>query len=136
MRIGAKQMNKRNKRDKKGRFIKGCKPGPGRPRKKALKVNDVPLWSYKLLHQAWLAFKTANAYSQLEILKCSKCGNEDASLFDYKLDQKGAKLRCRCQKCGKWVDIREQRPWWYYKPLPVPLTKKDREMLANQRGAR
>jgi hypothetical protein len=120
-------------RDQKGRFVKGCKPGPGRPRKKAVKLEDAPLWSYELLHQAWLAFKTTNAYSQKDLLKC-KCGNEDAARFDYQLDVKGAKLRARCKVCGSWNDFREQHAM-YIAPLMTNLTREERAQIAIQRKA-
>ena len=121
-------------RDSKGRFIKGCKPGPGRPRKKAIQLEQAPLWSYELLRQAWQVFKTANAYSILDILKCSKCGNDDASAFDYEPDQGGARLRCRCKKCGKWNDFR-QHHMRFIKALPYPLSPEDRARVAIQRQA-
>jgi len=122
-----------SKRDKKGRFTRGCKAGPGRPKKKAIQLEHAPLWSYELLRQAWQAFKTANAYSQKEILKC-QCGNEDADQFDYKLDVKGAKLRARCKKCGRWNDFHDKHAS-HIQPLPADLTKEDMAQIAIQREA-
>jgi hypothetical protein len=120
-----------SKRDAKGRFIKGTKPGPGRPRKKPLRERDVPLWSYALLRHAWLTFKISNKYAQLGILKCA-CGNEDPAGFDYKLDLKGHKLRARCKQCGKWLDFQEKHSW-FIEPLPPDLTPEERRIVAMHR---
>jgi len=120
------------KRDAKGRFVKGTKAGPGRPKKKPVNMqNAPPLWSYALLRQAWLAFKVANKYDELEILRCP-CGNSDPSQFDYKLDTKGGKLRCRCKRCGRWLDFQE-KPTWYIAPLPQELKPEERRIIAQQR---
>jgi hypothetical protein len=132
--IGAKQMNKTmTERDAQGRFQQGCKPGPGRPKKKAIQLNDAPLWSYEMLRRAWLTFKTANAYSQNAILNC-KCGNCDPQKFDYQLDLKGAKLRARCKLCGRWNDYREKHAW-HVQPLPRDLNPEEAAAIAIQREA-
>jgi len=121
-----------SKRDAKGRFATGTKPGPGRPKKRAIDLqNAPPLWDYNLLRQAALAFKVANKYDQLEILRCL-CGNNDPSQFDYKLDTKGGKLRCRCKRCGRWLDFQE-KPTWYIAPLPQELKPEERRIIAQQR---
>jgi hypothetical protein len=121
-----------SKRDAKGRFVKGTKAGPGRPKKKPVNMqNAPPLWSYALLRQAWLAFKVANKYDQLQILKCP-CGNDDPAQFDYKLDLKGHKLRARCKKCGRWNDYQEKHSW-FTEPLPPMLKPVDAGKVARQR---
>jgi hypothetical protein len=120
------------KRDSKGRFVKGTKAGPGRPKKKAVDLqNAPPLWDYNLLRQAALVFKVANKYDQLEILRCP-CGNQDPAQFDYKLDTKGGKLRCRCKRCGRWLDFQE-KPTWFVEPLPPILSPIDAGKVARQR---
>jgi hypothetical protein len=120
------------KRDAKGRFVKGTKAGPGRPKKKAVDLqNAPPLWDYNLLRQAALTFKVANKYDQLEILRCP-CGNDDLAGFDYELDLKGHKLRARCKKCGRWNDYQEKHSW-FIEPLPPDLTPEERRIVAMHR---
>jgi hypothetical protein len=132
--MSTKNASRKNyKRNSKGRFVRGTRPGPGRPRKKPLNEEDVPLWSYNLLRAAWLLFKIANAYNQLELLKC-KCGNDDPSQFDYKMDSCSGKLRARCKKCGCWLDFREKHSW-LIEHLPEYLTPEERRQVALQRRA-
>lgn len=109
------------KRDKKGRFVKGTKPGPGRPKKVALKTDDLVLWGHDLLRQAWLTFKVVNKYAQLGILKCH-CGNDSPDRFDYEFAS--GKIRARCKRCGRWNDFKERHAW-YVSPLPKLLPRED-----------
>lgn len=120
------------KRDAKGRFVKGTKAGPGRPKKKAVDLqNAPPLVDYNLLRQSWIMFRVVNRYSQLNLLKC-RCGNTDPLMFDYRWDEKGAKLRCRCKICGHWNDYQQQHNW-FIEPLPPDLTPEERRIVAMHR---
>ena len=123
------------KRDAKGRFVKGTKPGPGRPRKIVLKLDDLTdlaeaLWSYDLLRSMWFTFKVMNKYSQLGFLKCRKCGNDSMDRFAYKFD--GTRIRARCERCGHWNDFQEKFAW-YVEPLPPLMSPKDAGKVARQR---
>lgn len=116
-------------RDERGRFIKGTAPGPGRPKKKTLNEKDLPLWSYKLLREAWLTFRLTQKYNWLGILKC-KCGNDDPQMFDYELHR--GRFRARCKKCGCWNDFKEKH-MWFAEPLPGDLSRMDRRLVKLQR---
>ncbi|MEM3880144.1 MAG: hypothetical protein QXD19_00170 [Candidatus Bathyarchaeia archaeon] len=117
------------KRDTRGRFVKGTKPGPGRPRKTIAAAADTQLWSYQALRDAWLTFRLAQRYHQLDVLKC-RCGNDDPLQFGYKLS--AGKFRAQCKKCGYWNDFNETHGW-YTEPLMFKLTREERALLAMHR---
>ncbi|MEM3727591.1 MAG: hypothetical protein QXF75_00125 [Candidatus Bathyarchaeia archaeon] len=117
------------KRNGRGRFVRGTTGGPGRPKKRPLNHDNVPLWSFGLLRDAWFTFRLAQKYDELGILRC-RCGNNDLQSFDYQLTK--GKFRARCQKCGSWNDFREKHAW-FAEPLPSFLTKEERRLVRLQR---
>ena len=116
-------------RDEKGRFKKGCKAGPGRPKSKTRKVG-LETFSYISLRDAWFVLKTITWYINELLLKCP-CGNEDPGRFVFRLDKKYPRIRYKCLDCGKWMDF-EEKVEWYIQP-PAEITKEDAYMIAMQR---
>ena len=117
-------------RDERGRFKKGCKAGPGRPKSKTRRAG-LETFSYRSLRDAWLVFKTITWYTNEELLKCSECGNKQPDQFVFRLDKKYPRIRYKCLKCGIWRDF-EEKVEWFIRP-PDNLTKDDAYMIAMQR---
>jgi len=106
-------------RDKRGRFVKGTAPGPGRPPKKPVDFGGVPLWELQTLLEASRMFRVINFYNRRGYGPiCRFCGNRDPENFLYSYDRKRGRIRYRCKRCGSWAEFAEAHTW-FAKVVPV-----------------